>query len=250
MQVKPRRTHSLNQVQDTDPGLTLQVLDSNLQVQEETLEKLTRIQKLQSNQLKILHQDLKNSLLSYEKIRDLIIKSSSDSLFILNIPPEFKNLIETPFLKVNDQASLRSLLSSFNYCNLSDHQIESYFPLWKSIKNLTGAQKPCFEFIVTIVEVKMKHDLHSSAESRLKTTQNSIKSLQKNIQNLKLVQEKLSNLVLSETKDEYSSSILSKPDFFLNSQELYGSSQESINTSTIIFQSAEETCTGCRCFVM
>ena len=85
MQVKPRRTHSLNQVQDTDPGLTLQVLDSNLQVQEETLEKLTRIQKLQSNQLKILHQDLKNSLLLYEKIRDLIIKSSSDSLFIIKL---------------------------------------------------------------------------------------------------------------------------------------------------------------------
>ena len=250
MQVKPRRTHSLKLIQDTDPSHTLQALDLNSQAQEEKLEKLIRIQKLQSNQLKILLQDLENSLLSYEKIRDLIIKNSSSSLFSPNIPQEFKNLIETPFLKLNDRVSLISLLSSFNYCNLSDSQIESYFPLWKSINHLTGAQQTYFKFIGLTVEIKMKHDLFSSAESKLKLTENSIKSLQKNIKNLKLLQEKLCNLALSETKDDYSTSILSKPDFFLDSQELYGSSQESINTSTIIFQSAEEIYSGCRCFVM
>ena len=236
-----------------DPIKSLQIIEKLISSESRKIIKYQSIERTQQKHLNFLQQDLSNTINKFKFAKDTVLtelKSNPSSELLLK---SCRFLIKEKTLM--PKPDFISFIENFHYDKLTDTEIERLMPMWKNRSKYNLYSEQVLNFISTSIESKMKLDLLNSEKENLqknrKKLEDSLKYLEKLHEDLKLIQFLgLSTTETNECNDRGSYVSRNKPIFFLNSEDLYGSTPNKLEESTVILQSSENLCTCLSCQII
>lgn len=236
-----------------DPIKSLQILEKLIFSESRKIKKYQSIENSQQKHINFLQQDLSNSIKKFKFAKDSVLSE-------LKINPKSKQLLKACSLLTNEESSIsksafKSFIENFHYEKLTDTEIERFLPIWKNSSKDISYSETVLNFISTSIESKMKLDLLNSEKENLQKNQkkleDSLKHLEKLHEDLKFIQLLgLSTTETNECNDRVSYFSRNKPIFILNSEDLYGSMSNQLETSTILLESSQNLCTCLSCQII